>query len=83
MRELKTARPSIRSSNIKNRSGVSCREAPSFLFGDFDKDGLNDLAVTNGMDDTVSILLGMGDGTFESQQTASAGSNPMAIACRR
>ncbi len=32
--------------------------------GDFNKDGLLDVAVTNAKDNTVSILLGNGDGTF-------------------
>jgi hypothetical protein len=32
--------------------------------GDFNNDGLLDLAVANGEDNTVSILLGNGDGTF-------------------
>jgi hypothetical protein len=32
--------------------------------GDFNNDGLQDLVVTNGKDNTVSILLGNGDGTF-------------------
>jgi hypothetical protein len=38
--------------------------------GAFNGDGLLDLAVANAMDDTVSILLGNGDGTF----TAASGS---------
>ena len=32
--------------------------------GDFNNDGVLDLVVANGKDDTVSILLGNGDGTF-------------------
>jgi len=32
--------------------------------GDFNSDGLQDLVVANAMDDTVSILLGNGNGTF-------------------
>jgi Bacterial Ig-like domain (group 3)/FG-GAP-like repeat len=38
--------------------------------GDFNNDGVQDLAVANANDDTVSILLGNGDGTF----TEAAGS---------
>ena len=33
--------------------------------GDFNSDGLQDLVVANGKDNTVSILLGNGDGTFK------------------
>jgi hypothetical protein len=36
--------------------------------GDFNQDGMLDLAVSNSGDGTVSILLGNGDGTFQSQQ---------------
>ncbi|MFP5207850.1 MAG: beta strand repeat-containing protein [Acidobacteriota bacterium] len=32
--------------------------------GDFNEDGISDLAVVNQYDDTISILLGNGDGTF-------------------
>ena len=32
--------------------------------GDFNNDGLQDLVVSNGKDNTLSILLGNGDGTF-------------------
>jgi hypothetical protein len=38
--------------------------------GDFNGDGIPDLAVTNSLDNTVSVLLGNGDGSF----TAAAGS---------
>ena len=33
--------------------------------GDFTADGILDLAVANGLDDTVSVYLGNGDGTFQ------------------
>ncbi len=42
----------------------------SVKIGDFNNDGRLDLVVTNGQDNTVSILLGNGDGTF----TAAVGS---------
>ena len=36
--------------------------------GDFNGDGFPDLAVSNGADSTVNVLLGNGDGTFKSPQ---------------
>lgn len=44
----------------------------SMVGGDFNGDGIPDLAVANYYDDTVTILLGNGDGTF----TAAAGALP-------
>ena len=40
----------------------------SVKIGDFNNDGLLDLVVANGNDNTVSILLGNGDGTFHGGQ---------------
>jgi hypothetical protein len=48
--------------------------------GDFNGDGIPDLAVTNGNDNTVSVLLGKGDGTFQQQQTYPSGNSPYGIA---
>jgi FG-GAP-like repeat/FG-GAP repeat len=54
--------------------------------GDFNGDSNTDLAVVNngnataGDDGNVSILLGNGDGTFQSASTIAAGKNPFAIA---
>jgi hypothetical protein len=47
---------------------------------DFNGDSMMDLAVVNSLDDTVSILLGNGDGTFQPQLTFATGSNPADIA---
>jgi hypothetical protein len=50
---------------------------------DFNGDGVADLAVTNsggGTGNTVSVLLGNGDGTFQQQQTYTTGTNPYGIA---
>ena len=50
--------------------------------GDFNGDGKTDLAVANSMtgDNTVSILLGNGDGTFQSERTYTTGSRPFSVA---
>ena len=41
----------------------------AIVAGDFNGDGHLDLAVANGADNTVSVLLGNGDGTFQPQGT--------------
>jgi hypothetical protein len=51
----------------------------SIAIADFNGDGKLDLAVTNQGDNTVSILLGNGDGTFQSQTTIPTGVAPDAI----
>ncbi len=48
--------------------------------GDFNGDGSLDMAVANGSVNTVSVLLGRGDGTFAPQVTYPVGSNPSSIA---
>ena len=52
----------------------------SVATGDFNSDGIRDLAVTNLNDNTVSILRGTGTGTFSSQTAFPAGSLPRGIA---
>jgi Bacterial type II and III secretion system protein/FG-GAP-like repeat len=44
-----------------------------------DGEGINDLVVANSGDNTVSILLGNGDGTFQSQVTYAAGTDPVSV----
>jgi FG-GAP-like repeat len=51
--------------------------------GDFDGDGLQDLVVANNYNsETVSILLGNGDGTFQTAQSfgTGTGSKPSGVA---
>jgi hypothetical protein len=47
--------------------------------GDFNRDGILDLAVTNEMGSTVSILLGNGDGTFQTHADYPTDTYPGAI----
>jgi hypothetical protein len=58
----------------------------AIVSADFNGDGIPDLAVTNVINNgatfspnTVTILLGNGDGTFTVKSTMPAGSNPLAI----
>jgi hypothetical protein len=46
---------------------------------DFNSDGVPDLAVVNTTSNTVSILLGVGDGTFTAGVTLTTGSSPYGI----
>jgi hypothetical protein len=48
--------------------------------GDFNGDSKLDVAVGNAGSNTVSVLLGNGNGTFQAQQTFAAGNAPFALA---
>jgi hypothetical protein len=48
--------------------------------GDFNGDGLLDLAVTNFYSDNVSVLLGNGDGSFNEAGDFGVGSQPLFVA---
>jgi hypothetical protein len=48
--------------------------------GDYDNDGEIDAAVVNSSDNTFSVVLGNGDGTFAPQTTYATGSGPHGIA---
>jgi Bacterial type II and III secretion system protein/FG-GAP-like repeat len=55
--------------------------APSFIATASLRDnGVNDLIVANSADNTVSVLLGNGDGTFATQVTYKTGTDPVSIA---
>jgi FG-GAP-like repeat/FG-GAP repeat len=46
---------------------------------DFNGDGIMDLAATNKSNDTVAVLLGKGDGTFQTAVTYSVGNGPFPV----
>ena len=52
----------------------------SITSADFDKDGNTDVAVANSADNTVSVLLGKSDDTFQTQVTYPSGTTPYSIA---
>ena len=66
-----TARSSPRSPTRDGRSSTTniFDAGEAIAAGDFSDDGSLDLAVANGGADTVSVLLGNGDGTFQPQVT--------------
>jgi hypothetical protein len=48
--------------------------------GDFNSDGRSDLVTANYLGNTVSVLLGKGDGTFQPARTSATGSRPLSLA---
>jgi sugar lactone lactonase YvrE len=62
-------------------SPVSAGQVPQgTVLGDFNHDGKLDLAVLNNGDQTISVLLGNGDGTFQPQVTYAVGHQSQGIA---
>jgi dienelactone hydrolase len=61
--------------------GFSAGSGPlSAAVGDFNGDGKLDLAVANGNSNNVSILLGKGDGTFQTHVDYPTGAQPSSVA---
>jgi hypothetical protein len=67
-----------------NYAAPNCPAAGSspycVVVGDFNGDGNLDLAVANNSDNTVGILLGNGDGTFQPVAAYPAGKSPLSLA---
>ena len=54
---------------------------PSWIASaDLNGDGFQDLVVTNSGDNTISVLLGNGDGTFKTPQTYATSASPTSVA---
>ena len=52
----------------------------SVAVGDFNGDGVQDLAVANAGSNNISVLLGNGDGTFQAARSFAAGHGPVSVA---
>ena len=69
---------------LKNQSQTypTGRSPVSMVIGDFNHDSIVDLAVINTDSDTLSVMLGNNDGTFQTQRIYSTGngSSPREIA---
>ena len=62
-------------------SPISVGSHPLYVAsGDFNSDGYGDLAVANEYSNTVSILLGNGNGTFQTGGTYAVGQSPSCVA---
>ena len=65
---------------IFGRADFSVGNSPNALVaGDFNGDGVPDVAVTNSYDNTISVLLGQATGGFAAQVTYPTGPLPVAI----
>ncbi len=55
------------------------RAPQALAVGDFNGDGLLDIATVNGISDDISVLIGNGNGTFRSAMSFDAGKIPLAV----
>jgi hypothetical protein len=61
-------------------ASTNAKGIPSSVVGDFNNDGIPDIATTNVFDTTVSVMLGKPNGTYRAAQTFGTGSAPYGIA---
>ena len=67
--------------SLSNSQSPTVGSGPeSVATGDFNGDGIPDLAVANNAANTITILLGKGDGTFTTAASLQTGSGPYALA---
>jgi Big-like domain-containing protein/VCBS repeat protein len=62
------------------KDSIATPNLSAVAIGDFNGDGIQDIAVTDSNLNEVTILLGKGDGTFSAKATLSTGADPVAIA---
>ncbi|MFI5183412.1 MAG: FG-GAP-like repeat-containing protein [Vicinamibacteria bacterium] len=75
------ARAAAEQTPFLNISAQAVGQGPlGVAIGDFNGDGVPDLAVANSLDATVSVLLGNGDGSYQPGRVVSVGSWPGPIA---
>jgi hypothetical protein len=68
-------------SSLTTRVAYTAGNNPIFIAeGDFNGDGIPDLAVADAGAGTLSILIGNGDGTFRSQVAYATGNDPQSVA---
>src|SRR5262249_52589849 len=81
--------PSLLVERLEDRTVPSFFTSPTFavgttpvaqVTGDFNGDGKADLAVVNQGSNTVSVLLGTGDGTFQPKTDYATGATPRGVA---
>ena len=78
---LVLSQPNLSAQLVYDRLDFPAGNSPhSVAIGGLDGDGAPDLAVANTLNDIVSVLLGNGDGTFQSAVSYGVGGGPVSVA---